>query len=137
MSTDKNGLKDILLKLNSLKSVIHLTENKVGLNTITEVIQELEVFKENLIPYIYDFAWNYGRFFHVGDAEKIIAVVKERIQLPEEFISEIKLNSDERRSRGCCSECGEGYDNEDEWLYNTECQICGHPIPEDLIITKE
>jgi len=86
-------MKDILLKLNSLKSVIQLTENKVGLNTITEAVNELEAFKENLIPYIYDFAWNYGRFYHIGDAEKIIAAVKERMQLPEEFISEINLNN--------------------------------------------
>lgn len=38
--------------------------------------------------------------------------------------------------RGCCSECGEGYDNEEEWLYNTECEVCGHPIPDNLIIKK-
>ena len=39
-------------------------------------------------------------------------------------------------SRGCCDECGEGFDNEEEWLYNTECEICGHPIPEHLIIKR-
>lgn len=38
--------------------------------------------------------------------------------------------------RGCCSECGEGYDNEPEWLYNTECELCGHPIPEHIIVKK-
>ena len=38
--------------------------------------------------------------------------------------------------RGCCSECGEGYDNEEGWLYNTECEVCGHPIPDNLIIKK-
>ena len=40
------------------------------------------------------------------------------------------------KSRGCCSKCGEWYDNEQEWLYNTKCEICGHPIPKDLIIKK-
>lgn len=39
-------------------------------------------------------------------------------------------------NRGCCQECGEGYDNEEEWLYNTECALCKHPIPEHLIIKR-
>jgi hypothetical protein len=38
--------------------------------------------------------------------------------------------------RGSCSECGEGYDNEEEWLYNTECEVCGHPIPKHIIVKK-
>jgi hypothetical protein len=37
---------------------------------------------------------------------------------------------------GMCSECGEGYGNEEEWLYNTECEICGHPIPQHLIVKR-
>ena len=36
-----------------------------------------------------------------------------------------KANED---GRGCCDECGEGYDNEEEWRYNTECAVCGHEI---------
>lgn len=43
---------------------------------------------------------------------------------------------EEKGSRGCCSECGEGFDNEPEWKYNTECELCGEPIPEHLIIKK-
>lgn len=43
----------------------------------------------------------------------------------------MKYNKD----RGSCSECGEGYDKE-EWLYNTECELCGHPIPEGLIVKR-
>lgn len=39
--------------------------------------------------------------------------------------------------RGCCEECGEGYDNEPEWKYNTECAVCGEPIPENKIIKNE
>jgi hypothetical protein len=39
--------------------------------------------------------------------------------------------------RGCCEECGEGFDNEEEWKYNTECEVCGEPIPEDKIIKKD
>lgn len=42
-----------------------------------------------------------------------------------------------KRDRGCCSECGEGLDNEEEWKYNTECDVCGHPIPEHLIIKRK
>jgi hypothetical protein len=38
--------------------------------------------------------------------------------------------------RGCCEECGEGYDNEKEWKYNTHCQLCGYPIPEEKIIKR-
>ncbi len=38
--------------------------------------------------------------------------------------------------RGCCSNCGEGYDNDEEWFYNTECELCGEPIPDHLINRK-
>lgn len=38
--------------------------------------------------------------------------------------------------RGCCDNCGEGFDNEDEWKYNTECELCGETIPEHLIIKE-
>ena len=38
--------------------------------------------------------------------------------------------------RGCCDNCGEGFDNEEEWKYNTECEVCGEPIPEHLIIKE-
>ncbi len=36
--------------------------------------------------------------------------------------------------RGSCEECGEGYDNEKEWKYNTHCAVCHTPIPKHLII---
>ena len=39
--------------------------------------------------------------------------------------------------RGCCGACGEGYDNEEEWKYNTKCGCCGSPIPKHLIIKKQ
>jgi hypothetical protein len=41
----------------------------------------------SLIEYIYDFAWQYGRFFHLEDSEKIKAAISERFQLPEEFLT--------------------------------------------------
>lgn len=31
------------------------------------------------------------------------------------------------KGSGCCPECGEGYDNEEDWLELKECAICGHP----------
>lgn len=40
-----------------------------------------------LIQYIYDFAWHYGRLYHIGDAEQIKAAISEKFQLPEEFLS--------------------------------------------------
>ena len=48
------------------------------------------------------------------------------------WLSENKLP----KYRGYCSECGEGYDNEPQWKYNTKCELCGNPIPEHLIISK-
>lgn len=45
-------------------------------------------------------------------------------------------NLEQPKDRGCCPECGEGYDNEKEWLYNTECAVCGYPIPEHLIVKR-
>lgn len=47
-----------------------------------------------------------------------------------------RLIKETKQSRGCCPECGEGYDNDEEWMYNTECELCGHPIPENLIIKR-
>ena len=29
--------------------------------------------------------------------------------------------------RTSCDECGEGYNNEEEWMYLTKCPLCGHP----------
>lgn len=41
------------------------------------------------------------------------------------------------KDRGCCDNCGEGFDNEEEWKFNTECEVCGEPIPEHLIIKED
>jgi hypothetical protein len=46
------------------------------------------VLKDGLIEYIYDFAWHYGRLFHLGSAEEIRQAIKERFQLPEEWLEE-------------------------------------------------
>lgn len=41
----------------------------------------------DLVDYIYDFAWHWGRFYHLENADKIKAAVSELLQLPEEFLS--------------------------------------------------
>jgi hypothetical protein len=45
--------------------------------------------KQALIDYIYYFAWVYGRYYHVGDAEKIIEQVGQIVELPEKVINEL------------------------------------------------
>jgi hypothetical protein len=39
-----------------------------------------------IIEYIYNFAWMYGRYFHLGDSDKIKAAISERFMLPEEWM---------------------------------------------------
>lgn len=45
--------------------------------------------------YINEYAWNYGRFYHVGDADKIVEKIGERLVLPDEYLEPIaqKLQS--------------------------------------------
>lgn len=52
-------------------------------------------------------------------------------------VNEPSTELNELPSRGCCDECGEGLDNEEEWRYNTECEVCGEPIPDKLIIRSK
>ena len=54
-------------------------------------------------------------------------------------LSNIKIDKSKYQviERGCCDNCGEGYDNEEEWKYNTHCEVCGYPIPDELIIKKK
>jgi len=64
--------------------------------------------------------------------ENSLPIINSEIQ--GNFLAELteKIND-----RGCCSNCGEGLDNEEEWKYNTECELCGHPIPDNLINKKD
>lgn len=41
--------------------------------------------------YVYDFAWQYGKYYHVGDAEKIMENVSQKMKTPEEYFSDIKI----------------------------------------------
>lgn len=78
----------------------------------------------------------------LGAEDDEVSMLKEKIRkvLEEKGEKEPKVwnlvDKPPDRGRGCCSECGEGYDNEEEWIYNTECEICGEPIPKHLIIKK-
>ena len=67
--------------------------------------------------------------FSSGDMQNALELINEKV-------NEYFKQSQPTKSRGCCENCGEGYDNEEDWKYNTECEICGYPIPEHLIIRK-
>lgn len=41
---------------------------------------------KSLIQYIYDFAWHYGRFYHLENKEKIMKAISEIIVMPEDFL---------------------------------------------------
>ena len=40
-------------------------------------------------------------------------------------------NHIEQDSSGCCPECGEGYENEEDWSELDSCALCGHPKMKD------
>jgi hypothetical protein len=103
----------------------------------------LEPFSKHLIDYIYDFAWHYGRLWHIGDADKIKAAIQERFQLPEEFlttkgvqpegISEGDLvasssNTDDASlvSHSCTDGNSIEQDEETYSPYCKICEACGH-----------
>ena len=49
--------------------------------------------KKDLIEYIYDFAWQYARYYQVGnDADEIIKLIQQKIELPESVIEKIMEN---------------------------------------------
>lgn len=52
--------------------------------------QPVGVNEQRLIDYIYEFAWRYGKYYHIGDAEKILEQIKETFQLPEEFLKGVQ-----------------------------------------------
>jgi hypothetical protein len=45
--------------------------------------------KQKLIDYIYYFAWVYGRYYHVGNADMIIKKIEEIVELPEKVVNEL------------------------------------------------
>lgn len=67
--------------------------------------------KDELIEYIYEFAWQFGRAYHIGDFEKIKASISERFQLPEECFSEkiVSIQDEKQTKTEDSSLCGEVY----------------------------
>ena len=69
-----------------------------------------------------------GSVIHImqeSDLEGLIVAITNSLPTTVNIIETI--------TRGCCDNCGEGFDNEAEWRYNTECEVCGEPIPKHLI----
>ena len=40
--------------------------------------------------YINEYAWNYGRFYHVGNADKIVEQISQIMVLPNEYLKDIR-----------------------------------------------
>lgn len=43
--------------------------------------------KKQLVEYIYNFAWQYGRLTHIKDEKKIFKEIDEKFILPETFVN--------------------------------------------------
>jgi hypothetical protein len=72
-----------------LKAMRELEESLSPASPVREAADYSE-WKNKMIEYMYEFAWQYGRLYHIGNADKIKETVKERLQLPEEFMAENK-----------------------------------------------
>lgn len=42
--------------------------------------------KKQLVDYIYNFAWQYGRLSHIKDEKRRIREIDDRFILPEDFV---------------------------------------------------
>lgn len=47
--------------------------------------------KQELLDYIEEYAWNYGRFWHTGSHGKIAGNIEERMLKPEEALDDIQV----------------------------------------------
>jgi hypothetical protein len=45
-----------------------------------------EAARQQLIEYIYEFAWHYGTLYHIGEAEKIKEAIQEKFNCPKRFL---------------------------------------------------
>jgi len=61
--------------------------DKLYLDDINETLTPRE--RQALINYIEDYAWHYGRLYHIKDEKKIKEAIKEKFQLPEEVFKSI------------------------------------------------
>ena len=66
---------------------VHLEEDtnfdKLYLDDLNDMMTPRQ--REALVDYIHDYAWHYGRLYHIGDAEKIQEAISEKFILPEEI----------------------------------------------------
>jgi hypothetical protein len=49
--------------------------------------------QDDLIQYVYDFAWQYGRLWHLRDYKKILPAIAEKFDLPEKAIPDLLQKS--------------------------------------------
>ena len=81
------------------EKVKHYTQNYIGTSDRDEkaakmvagflysiLIPSANLDAKRLVDYIYEFAWHYGRLYHIGDAEKIKEAISEKFKLPEEYL---------------------------------------------------
>lgn len=61
--------------------------DKLYLDDINEMLTPRE--RQALINYINDYAWHYGRLYHIKDEKKIKEAIKQKFQLPEEVFKSI------------------------------------------------
>ena len=58
-----------------------------------------------------------------GNDADLGQVVRSIVNRQEKQHNDVERNS----NSGCCPECGEGYDNEEDWISLDTCALCGHP----------
>ncbi len=73
---------DLFEKWENIKTELRLNRKKLVASSSSKPIET-----KDLIKYIYQFAWIYGRCYHVVYADRILEQVKQKIQLPEEFLN--------------------------------------------------
>jgi hypothetical protein len=59
---------------------------------------------------------------HGNDAD-LGRIVRSIVNRKEKQYNHLERDS----SNGCCPECGEGYENEEDWAELDSCALCGHP----------
>ncbi len=50
---------------------------------VTNVVPKdyITIDRKRLLDYIYDFAWHYGRYYHIGDNEAIVKAISEKFSI--------------------------------------------------------
>ncbi len=85
--------------------------------------------KEKILKKLYDFRVD----FSLESVYTEFGIREEDFEDLAKTIADIFNEKPKEVISSCCPNCGEGYENDDEWANNTECELCGHPIPKHLI----